>query len=119
MNNRIHAYHPIPLPAQNNKSVKEKTNFSDILKEQQQIQVSKHASHRMQERSIHLSSTDWNKMNTKLEEAKNKGVKESLVIMEKAAFIINAENKKMITAMDRSEINSKIFTNINGTILID
>ncbi|QGH34541.1 flagellar protein [Gracilibacillus salitolerans] len=119
MDNRIHAYHHPLVPNKNTVQQKKASNFSDVLKYQQEIELSKHASDRMTQRNIVLSDADWNKMNEKLDQAKNKGVKESLVIMNNAAFIVNAENKKVITALDKSELSSKIFTNINGTILID
>lgn len=119
MDTRIHAFHPPPLPAKTADQGKNHTDFAKILKERQDIQLSKHASERMEHRSIQLTPIDLARMSKKLEEAKEKGVKESLVIMEQGAFIVNAESKKIITAMDRTEMTSKIFTNINGTILID
>ncbi|WP_163579861.1 TIGR02530 family flagellar biosynthesis protein [Gracilibacillus saliphilus] len=119
MDNRIHAYHhpfvPKNLKVQQNNS----SHFAKVLKQHQEIEISKHASDRMSQRDIHLSDTDWNKMNERLDQAKDKGVKESLVIMGDAAFIVNAESKKVITALDKSELSSKIFTNINGTIVMD
>ncbi|MGP4040294.1 TIGR02530 family flagellar biosynthesis protein [Gracilibacillus sp. D59] len=119
MDNRIHAYHHPLVPNKNKVPQKKSSNFSELLKKQQEIELSKHASDRMTQRNIVLSDADWNKMNEKLDEAKYKGVKESLVIMSDAAFIVNAEKKRVITALDKSELSSKIFTNINGTIIID
>ncbi|SFM32181.1 flagellar operon protein [Gracilibacillus orientalis] len=119
MDNRIHAYHRPLVPSKNIVQQKKTTPFAEVLKEQQEIELSKHASDRMTQRNIVLSEADWNKMNEKLDQAKDKGVKESLVITSDAAFIVNAENKKVITALDKSELSSKIFTNINGTIVID
>ena len=52
-------------------------------------------------------------------EAKKLGVKESLVLLDDAALIVSAKNQTVITAMDRKEAMSQIFTNINGTIVMD
>ncbi|MFD2657198.1 TIGR02530 family flagellar biosynthesis protein [Gracilibacillus thailandensis] len=119
MDNRIHAYHHPLVPKNIKVQQSNSSHFAEVLKQQQKIEISKHASDRMTQRNIHLSDADWNKMNEKLDQAKDKGVKESLVIMDEAAFIVNAESKKVITALDKSELSSKIFTNINGTIVMD
>ncbi|MGN8644994.1 TIGR02530 family flagellar biosynthesis protein [Gracilibacillus sp. HCP3S3_G5_1] len=119
MDNRIHAFHHPLVPNKNINKTNKSSDFSTVFKQQQDIELSKHASNRMIQRNIVLSESDWNRMNEKLDEAKDKGVKESLVIMSDAAFIVNAQNKKVITALDKGELSSKIFTNINGTILID
>ena len=47
------------------------------------------------------------------------GVKESLVLVDDAALIVSAKNNTVITAMNRAEATAQIFTNINGTILMD
>ncbi|SHN16250.1 TIGR02530 family flagellar biosynthesis protein [Gracilibacillus kekensis] len=120
MDHRIHALHPTILPnQQNNKKKNVETSFKEILGQQQPIQISKHAEQRMASRNIEITIDKWYEMESKLEEASKKGVRDSLVITDEAAFIVNAKNKTVITAMEKSEMKSKIFTNINGTILID
>ena len=69
-------------------------------------------------RNIEISSEKWNQIGAKLDEARQKGVKESLVILDNAALIVSAQNKTVITAMDRNEAESQIFTNINGAIIL-
>lgn len=83
------------------------------------IQISKHAKVRMEQRGISISPQTWEKIGEKMNEAKTKGVGDSLVILNDAALIVSAKNKTVITALDRDEAHSQIFTNINGTILID
>ncbi|NQD66829.1 flagellar protein [Bacillus haikouensis] len=83
------------------------------------MQISKHAKVRMEQRGISISPQVWEKIGEKISEAKSKGVQESLIILNDAALIVSAKNRTVITAMDRQEATSQIFTNINGTILID
>ncbi|MGM0750434.1 MAG: TIGR02530 family flagellar biosynthesis protein [Bacillota bacterium] len=83
------------------------------------MQISKHAKVRMEQRGISITPHTWEKIGEKLDEAKTKGVQDSLVILKDAALIVSAKNKTVITALDREEASSQIFTNINGTILID
>ncbi|MEG6534065.1 TIGR02530 family flagellar biosynthesis protein [Caldibacillus thermoamylovorans] len=98
------------------------TKFADHLqaaiKNDTNLTISKHAKTRLEQRNIEISSEDWKKISEKVTEAKQMGVNESLVLLDHAALIVSAKNQTVITAMDRSETNSKIFTNINGTIII-
>ncbi len=105
-----------------NDQLRNKMNFSEHLNrmigEQESLTISKHAKQRLEQRNIRISTENWEKINEKISEAKRKGVNESLVLLDNAALIISAKNKTVITAMNRNEAESKIFTNINGTIIL-
>jgi len=83
-----------------------------------ELKISKHASDRLAERNIHISDAEWAHVTEKVNEAKMKGIKESLVLMDKAALIVSAKNSTVITAMDRMEAKDQLFTNIDGTIVL-
>ncbi|WP_017753759.1 TIGR02530 family flagellar biosynthesis protein [Calidifontibacillus oryziterrae] len=117
-------YHPL---AQINQPVKKpldpnRTSFKDLLDtlqtEQSSLKISKHAEKRLNERNIHIDQELWQRIEQKVNEAKVKGVHDSLVVTDQAALIVSAKNNTVITAMDRQEASSQIFTNINGTILM-
>ncbi len=88
------------------------TNSNELI-------ISKHAKQRLEQRGIAINEERWERIGEKVMEAKEMGVKESLVLLEDAALIVSANNRTVITAMDRKEASSQIFTNINGTILMD
>ncbi len=81
--------------------------------------ISKHAKQRLEERNIEIDTEQWMKIQQGVARAKKKGIDDSLVITNEAALIVNATNNTVITAMNREEAKSHIFTNINGTILLD
>jgi flagellar operon protein len=81
--------------------------------------VSKHAQGRLKQRNIHISNEDWKKIEEKISEAGKLGVTDSLVLLPDAALIISAKNNTVITALNRDEASSQIFTNINGTIVLE
>lgn len=83
-----------------------------------ELKISKHASDRLAERNIHISDAEWAHVTEKVKEAKMKGIKESLVLMDQAALIVSAKNSIVITAMDRMEAKDQLFTNIDGTIVL-
>ena len=108
----------IPKKSLNTKS------FAETLKETVNekvgsITISKHADSRLKQRGIEIPAETWREVESKVAQAKLKGVKESLVLLDNAALIVSAKNSTVITAMDRREAGSQIFTNIDGTIIID
>ncbi|MEK4485182.1 TIGR02530 family flagellar biosynthesis protein [Psychrobacillus sp. FSL H8-0484] len=84
-----------------------------------ELKVSKHANQRLIERNIHISDAEWQLVSDKVMEARSKGVNDSLVLMDQAALIVSAKNATVITAMDRREAKNQLFTNIDGTIVLN
>lgn len=95
-----------------------KKHFAELLQAEQKPKISKHAQLRMKERNIEISDQKWSQIHSKLQEAKAKGVTDSLVVMDTAALLVSIKNNTVVTAMDRNEADSQLFTNINGTILM-
>ena len=83
------------------------------------IKISKHAEQRIQQRNLQITEQQWNQLENKLIEARQKGLNDSLVLMDQAALIVNAKNNTVITAMGRAEAGEQIFTNINGAIILE
>ena len=83
------------------------------------LTISKHAEKRMEQRKISIEPQEWEQIGIKVNEARQKGVKESLVLLKNAALIVSAKNNTVVTVMDRQEAGKQIFTNIDGTILLD
>lgn len=92
---------------------------SAVIGKNSRLVLSKHAQMRLNQRNIQIDKNTWTRIEDKVHEAKNMGVRDSLVIMKEALLVISAKNNTVITAMDRDEASSQIFTNINGTILLD
>ena len=88
------------------------------LKQGEHLKISKHAEQRMEARGIYIEPSTWTMITLKVQEAKERGINESLVITDQAAFIVSVKNQTVITALDRQEATEQIFTNINGTIIL-
>lgn len=116
--------HPLHQHAIKHHQVKPKTqqqattNFSDILNGLTELKISKHAKQRMMERNIYIDNSKWQQINDKVIEAKEKGVTDALVVIDEATLIVSAKNNTVVTALHKADANEKIFTNINGTILL-
>ncbi|MEQ2526488.1 flagellar protein [Robertmurraya yapensis] len=94
-------------------------HFQQAIQENNKLVLSKHAKDRLEQRGIHISENRWEQIEGKVQEAKKLGIKDSLVLLDNAALIVSAKNNTVITAMDRQEATSQIFTNINGTIVLE
>lgn len=122
MDHRIHQTSSHALQYQNRiqpKQAQPKSNFKDILATQNELKISKHASERLEQRNIKITEELWQTIGEKVQEAKQKGINDSLVVLDNAALLVSAKNNTVVTAMNRMEAQNRIFTNINGTILID
>ncbi|WP_231572068.1 TIGR02530 family flagellar biosynthesis protein [Pontibacillus halophilus] len=119
---RLHPLHQQSMQyhsVRNQPRTTEKNTFKEVLAQTEDLQFSKHAQTRMKQRGIALSLEQVNLLNEKMVEAKSKGVTESLVLTKDAALIVNTHKRTVITAMSRGEADAHIFTNINGTILLN
>lgn len=114
---QLHQHYHVPPVKNLNKPTT--NNFKDVLNNIQEVKISKHAQQRLTERNIHIDQSQWQVIGAKMSEAKQKGVTDSLVVMDDAALLVSTENHTVVTAMGREEATSRVFTNINGTILIN
>ncbi len=69
-------------------------------------------------RNINLTDSQIQRLEEGTQKASKKGIKESLMIMDNMAFIVNVTNSTVITAMDQTEQRENIFTNIDGAVII-
>lgn len=82
------------------------------------LKISAHASERLQSRNINLSKDDVNSINKAIDKVQNKGAKETLILYNDLALIASVPNRTIITAMDKTSLEEKIFTNIDSAIII-
>ena len=68
--------------------------------------------------NISLSEEQNARLEDGVEQAHAKGIKDSLVLVDSLAFIVNVPSKTVVTAMDQTETQSNIFTNIDGAVIM-
>ncbi len=98
------------------------TPFSEILKNKQatsetgELKFSKHANERLASRNIDLTDDQLERLESGAKKAGEKGINESLVMVDNLAFIVNVKNNTVITAVNDGE--DKVFTNIDGAVIM-
>ena len=100
-----------------NKSLQEGKSFQEVLNsvKSNELVFSKHANERLLSRNIDLSDSQLERLQSGTRRAEEKGIKESLVMVDNLAFIVNVRNNTVITAVN--EKDDKVFTNIDGAVI--
>ena len=98
-------------------------SFEEIWKQKTrqvsgELKFSKHASNRLADRNLTLSDDQLSRLTEGARRAGEKGIKESLVMVDQLAFIVNVPNNTVITAMDQTQAKDNIFTNIDGAVIV-
>jgi flagellar operon protein len=81
------------------------------------VSFSKHANERIKDRNIDVSQDVTEKLNEASVQAKDKGLKNVLVMIDNQAFILSTMNNKVITAVNSDDLKENIFTNIDGAVI--
>ena len=99
--------------------------FGDILKQKAEattvsgpLKFSKHATNRLADRQIELSADQMRRLDEAAALAREKGIKESLVMVDSLVFIVNIPNHTVVTAMDQTQANENVYTNIDGAVIM-
>ena len=99
----------------------ESLSFEEILQKTQQegeVKFSKHAANRLNDRNIELTEEQLERLNDGTKMAGEKGIRESLVLVDELAFIVNTRSNTVITALTQGETKENIFTNIDGAVIM-
>ena len=97
-------------------------SFQDLLNQTADkstgVRFSKHAASRLAERNIQLTDSQMERLHEGTVRAGAKGINDSLVIVDQLAFIVNIPNHTVVTAMQQTETDESIFTNIDGAVIM-
>jgi flagellar operon protein len=106
-----------------NSKTAQQMSFDEVLQKQveksnETVKFSKHAANRLSDRNIELTDEQLERLNDGTKKAGEKGIKDSLVLVDQLAFIVNTKSNTVITAMEQAETDENIFTNIDGAVII-
>lgn len=89
-------------------------SFGDMFKEAE-IKFSKHANERLATRNIELDNNQIARLENGMNKAREKGLKDPLVMVDNIAFIVNVKSNTVVTAVN--DTNDSVFTNIDGAVI--
>jgi flagellar operon protein len=82
------------------------------------VKFSGHAQTRLASRRITLSGDDVARLGSAMTQAAAKGAKDSLMLMDKTAFVVSVANRTVITAVAQDALKENIFTNIDSAMIL-
>ncbi|MGB9640209.1 MAG: TIGR02530 family flagellar biosynthesis protein [Anaerolineales bacterium] len=118
-NNNLNSQNPSGVKIQKSST---QIDFAEALTqktEEQAIRFSNHAQKRLQSRAIQLGDDGLARLAQAVEKAEKRGGKESLVLMDDLAFIVNVKQKLVVTAIGSNERGEGVFTQIDSVVLAD
>ncbi len=92
--------------------------LNNTLDNTAELQFSKHASIRLKSRNINISAEQMQRIENGVTKAKQKGIKDSLVLVDNIALVVNTRKNIVITAMESTGENENIYTNIDGAVIV-
>lgn len=97
-------------------------SFQDLLQKQLQqsegVNFSKHAVKRALEKNIEITEASLERLNQGMRLAEEKNLNDTLILVDRTAFVVSVKNNTVITAVDSNEVKGNVFTNIDGTVII-
>ncbi|WP_231701761.1 TIGR02530 family flagellar biosynthesis protein [Crassaminicella thermophila] len=107
-------------PKISSKNISQSKSFAEVIDHitLKDIKFSKHAIQRLEARKIKLDKKELIKINQALNKADQKGIKETLILMNNKAFVASVKNKTIITVALDENLKENVFTNIDGAVII-
>ena len=102
-----------PVPGQDG-------SFAKILDTKLQhgtVKFSAHANKRLEARNIHFSEEQIKTLEDAVENARSKGGRETLILLDNVALVVSVANRTVITAMDGDNLKDNVFTHIDSAVI--
>ena len=80
--------------------------------------ISSHAWQRIQQRGISMTDDQQRTLADAMQQLAAKGSREALLMRTDAAFVVNIPNRTVVTALDRQEMQQRVFTQIDSAMLV-
>ena len=94
-------------------------SFAETLSQTQNLRFSNHAQKRLEARNINLTADGITRLSNAVDKAEKRGGKESLVMVDDMAFIVNVRDRLVVTALDSKTRGEGVFTQIDSVVFAD
>lgn len=116
---KVDAENRLPKQGQESEFSKLLGNLEETKPLHSGINLSSHAVKRLAERKIDFNGDEYTKVKNAVDRLKAKGSQNSLVVSDKAAYIVDVQNNKVITAVDKESMTENVFTKIDSTVFVN
>lgn len=92
-------------------------SFKDFLEAENKVKFSAHAQKRLDSRNINLDEKEIEKLQNGINKIKEKGGKESLILIDSRAYVVSVKNNTVVTVVDEKSLKENVFTNIDSVFI--
>ncbi|MCR4438150.1 MAG: TIGR02530 family flagellar biosynthesis protein [bacterium] len=97
------------------------STFAQMLEQEvrkrEEVRFSLHALERLRLRNIQLSQQEVETLGGAVSKVAEKGGRDSLVVMNRVAFVVNVPTRTVITAIDQAHLRDSVFTQIDSAVI--
>ncbi len=83
---------------------------------QREVKLSRHAEARLAARGIPFGEEQRARLENAVDKAAGKGLRDTLVVLDDVAMVVNVANRTVVTAVSQGEMKENVFTNIDGAV---
>ncbi len=92
--------------------------FAEELAEAREVRFSSHAQKRLASRNLALDDKQLAGIARATDQAASRGARDSLLVMNDMALVVNVPNRTVVTALDPARMQNGIVTNIDATVFV-
>jgi flagellar operon protein len=95
-------------------------SFRDALSaaaDERSLHISEHAMKRVEQRQIPLAGEQLDRLSGALDQLSQRGSRQSLVMLDQYAYVVNAPSRTVVTAVDSNQSKDKVFTQIDSVVI--
>ncbi len=81
------------------------------------VQLSRHAQKRIERRDLGLDAARMGRLNSAINSAAEKGARQSVVVLDDLAVVVNIRERTVVTAMAKEGGRQRVFTNIDSVVI--
>jgi len=96
----------------------EDVGFARELTRAHQVRFSAHAQRRLASRNLRLGEDQLAGIARATDQAAAKGARDSLLLMDDLALVVNVPNRTVVTALDPTRMQNGIVTGIDATVFV-
>jgi flagellar operon protein len=107
-----------PVRPQSGNAADFQTELAGRLAQPSSLAFSAHARSRLISRSIHLTGQQVARLEHGVEQAAQKGARESVVMLDNLAFVVSVPNRTVVTAVEGAAREGNVFTQIDSAVIV-
>jgi flagellar operon protein len=95
-------------------------SFRDALAaaaDERSLHISEHALRRVEQRQIPLAGDQLDRLSNALDQLGQRGSRQSLVMLDQYAYVVNAPSRTVVTAVDPTQTKERVFTQIDSVVI--